>query len=78
MRNVPSENILKLRELTEKLDKEKLFDNETYKVIVKKLKDVIDMGKQEIEDSKTAQSKVKCYETMCKKITNLLTNVKFN
>lgn len=73
--NIPNENILKLRELTEKLHKENNADE--YKVIVKKLKNIVDNGKNEINISETPQSKIKCYETMCTTITNLLTNVKF-
>lgn len=75
MAGVPSENILKLRELTEKIQKEKKEDE--YKLIVKKLKSIVDAGKGEISKSESTESKIKCYETMCSTITNLLTNVKF-
>jgi hypothetical protein len=71
---VTSENILKLRALTEKISAEN--NNDDYKVIVKQLKSIVDGGKTLIEESKTPQSKIKCYETMCTTITNLLSNVK--
>lgn len=73
--NIPSENILKLRKLTEKIDKQKKTDD--YESIVKQLKEIVDEGKSVIEQSKTEKTKIKCYETMCATITNLLTNVKF-
>lgn len=74
MKIVPNENIIKLRKLTEELSE---THDDNYKAIVWKLKAVIDSGKEEIENSKTSQSKIKCYESMCKTITTLLTNVKF-
>ncbi len=73
--SVPSENIIKLRELTAKLDKENKGDE--YKKIVKKLKNIVDEGKVLIEKTNTPQSKIKCYESMCATITSLLANVKF-
>lgn len=75
MLSVPSENILKLRELTERMTKGKKEDE--YKLIVKKLKSIVDAGKSEIAKSDCPESKILCYETMCLTITNLLTNVKF-
>lgn len=72
---VESENIVKLRELTANITKEKKGDD--YKMIVKKLKSIIDDGKNEIEKSKSEKIKIKCYESMCTTITNLLTTVKF-
>jgi len=74
MNSVPSENILRLRELTERLTTTKEDD---YKVIVKQLKDIVDEGKSILEESDCTESKIKCYETMCSRITILLTNVKF-
>lgn len=73
--NFPSENILKLRELTEKMYKEHKEDE--YKIIVKQLKSIVDKGKGELAKTDCEESKIRCYETMCTTITNLLTNVKF-
>jgi hypothetical protein len=71
---IPSENILKLRELTEKICNRPL--NDEHYVILKELKDIIDDGKEEVSNLKTTTSKIKCYEKMCVKITNILNNVK--
>jgi len=71
--SVPNENILKLRELTGKIsnnDKE----NE-YKVIVKQLKGIVNEGKHQISVSDCSEAKIKCYETMCATITNLLNKI---
>ena len=70
---VPSENIIKLRELTKKISHE---TPDNYEIIVKKLKDVVDEGKTKIINSENTESKIKCYESMCTTITNLLTSVK--
>ena len=75
MKEGTSENILKLRELTNKLATEENKDD--YKLIVKKLKTIVDEGKDEIEKSKSPQSKIKCYESMCTTIATILTSVKF-
>ena len=75
MKEGTNENILKLRELTNKLSSEENKDD--YKLIVKKLKSIVDEGKAEIESSKTPQSKIKCYESMCTTIAAILTGVKF-
>ena len=72
--SVPSENILKLRELTERLTNEK---TDNYMVIVKQLKEIVENGKHTIEDSIDPESKIKCYETMCTTITKILTSVSF-
>ena len=68
-----SENITKLRELTENITKENKDD---YKIIVKNLKTIIDEGKNAIDNSDSDLSKIKCYESMCETITKLLTSVK--
>ena len=68
MKTVPSENILKLRELNQKLTSEAEHPDE-YKKIVNELKEIVECGKQEIIDTTTSTSKIKCYENMCSKIT---------
>jgi hypothetical protein len=75
MNSVPSENIVKLRELTDKINKNETKDE--YKVIVKKLKSIVEDGNSELEKTNSTQSKIKCYENMCKTIATLLTSVKF-
>jgi hypothetical protein len=69
---VPNENILKLRELSDKLCD---LPIDEYKNIVKKLKTIVEAGKGEIDKTISPQSKIKCYESMCSTITNLLSNV---
>jgi hypothetical protein len=74
MTSVPSENILKLRELTEKMC---LRDSDIeYREILLRLKEIVDSGKDEIHNSKTTKTKVKCYESMCLTITTILDNIK--
>jgi hypothetical protein len=76
MTTVPSENILKLRELTDQICNRENHDE--YKEIVLQLKDVLDDGKEEIANSKTVKTKVKCYESMCMTITKILSNIKIH
>lgn len=71
-----NDNLLKLRELSEKISS--ISNNEgNYEIVLKKLKSVVDEGKNKITDSKSAQSKIKCYEKMCTTITSILNNVNF-
>ncbi len=76
MTTVPSENILKLRELTEQICNRE--SNDEYREIVLQLKNIVDDGIDEISNSKTMKTKVKCYETMCMTITKILNNIKIN
>lgn len=71
MTSVPSENILKLRELTEKMCTIKPNDK-----IVNLVEDIIAEGVEEVVKSKSDKNKIKCYEAMCYKITNILTSIK--
>jgi hypothetical protein len=72
--SVPNENILKLRELTGKIANDKESE---YKLIVKKLKGIVNDGKAQIADTDCSESKIKCYESMCTTITNLLSTINF-
>ena len=69
----PSDNILKLRELTEKISNTTPYNE--YEMVLKSLKRVVDEGKEKISDTVSTQSKIKCYETMCTIITNILNNL---
>jgi vacuolar-type H+-ATPase subunit H len=71
-KSVENENMVKLKELTNKLSSS---TNKKYSTIVKELKSIVDEGKKEVERNSNPQSKMKCYETMCSKITNILKNV---
>jgi hypothetical protein len=76
MTTVPSENILKLRILSDEICSRQ--NNDGYKEIVLNLKNILDSGKKEIISLKTIKTKMKCYENMCVNITNILDNIKIN
>lgn len=71
MSNVPSENILKLIELTDKLC---LHDDDSEIII--KMKEIIENGKLDVQKARTIKGKIKCYETICGAITNVLNTIK--
>jgi hypothetical protein len=56
MNNVPSENILKLIELTDKLC---VYDDDSeYKLIIIKMKEIIESGKTDVLKSRTTKGKM--------------------
>lgn len=71
MNNVPSENILKLIELTDKL----CLHDEDNEIIIK-MKQIIESGKIDVQKCRTIKGKIKCYEAMCAEITNVLNKIK--
>jgi len=73
MNTTVSDNLSRLRILTDKITSE---EENGYALIVKKLKNIVESGKEEIENSNSPQIKIRCYELMCSSITNLLSNVK--
>jgi len=73
MTNVPNDNILKLRVLSEKISQS---DSNQYKTIVRQMKTIVENGKHELENEISDKDKVACYETMCVSIMNLLKNVR--
>ncbi len=75
MNNVPSENILKLIELTDKLC---VHDEIDYSLIIVKMKEIIECGKNDVLKSRTTKGKIKCYEATCLAITNVLNNIQIN
>jgi hypothetical protein len=72
--NTPSDNILELRRLSAKLCETNQTDE--YKDVIVEVKNVVEIGKNEITQIKTQNEKVKCYEKMCANITNLLQKIK--
>lgn len=72
MNNVPSENILKLIALTDKLIAE---DERDYELVISKLKEIIECGKMEALKCRTFKNKIRCYESMCETITSVLNNI---
>jgi hypothetical protein len=75
MTSVPNENILKLRELTNKICKTNP-SNHDYKLVVDELKKVINEGKKDIEKSDCDEEKINCYESMCVTIMNIINKIK--
>ncbi len=71
---IPSENILKLRELTEKMCD--MSQDKDYEEVIKKVKSTLDEGREEVKVLSTAQSKIKCYEKMCGTIITILNTIK--
>jgi len=73
MASVTSENILKLRELTNKICK---YHDGDYEKVLRNVKSVVEECEEEALQL-TSQNKIKCYEKMCLKINNILINIKF-
>jgi len=73
MKSSPSENILKLRELTEKMSNPLPYDE--IETALHNLKITLEEGNKEINVLVTAQKKLKCYENMYTKITNILKTI---
>jgi hypothetical protein len=71
MKSVTNDNLSKLRELSNEI-----CDTFEYRIIVQKLKKIVESGKDEVESYKTPQSKMKCYESMCSEITKILNTIK--
>ena len=71
-KSVDNENMVKLKELTNRIGSS---SDKKYSNIVKELKSIVDEGKKEIENNSSPKWKMKCYETMCSKITSILKNV---
>ncbi len=75
MEKVVSENIERLRELTDKISQNS--PEGEYEIVLKKLKKIINEGRGEVTTSATPQTKIKCYEKMCSNITSILNNITF-
>lgn len=74
MNSVPSQNILELRKLSDKLcQREKDLE---FKEVVSEIKKIVSDSKSEIESNKTPKDKLMCYEKMCLTITGLLQKLK--
>jgi len=73
-KSTSNENILKLRELTEKMCEVSI--EKDYENIFNKVKMIVEGGSEEIKVLSNAQSKIKCYENMCAKIIMILNTIK--
>lgn len=72
MSNVTNKNLERLKELSDELCGS---PKDEYKVLVKKLKSIVDEGRKDIDSSSSTQTKIKCYESMCASITTLLASI---
>ena len=61
MAKVTNKNLERLKELSDEIC---ISPNE-YKIVVKKLKSIVEDGKKDIETTTSTQNKIKCYEKMC-------------
>lgn len=68
-----SENILKLRELTKKIDNITPYNE--IETVLCEIKNMLIEGNDEINVLVTPQKKLKCYEKMYAKITNMLKEI---
>jgi hypothetical protein len=68
MNNVPNENILKLRELTDKLC---TMPDETFGTM-REIKSVIKENEEILKVTKSDRKKIKCYEVLFDKIKSIL------
>ena len=71
---VKNENLIKLKELTEKISKNS--PNSEYKTIIKELKNIINEGQQEAYTISNPINKLACYEKLCSSMNNFLNNLK--
>lgn len=72
-RGSTSENLIKLRALTEKICETP--QREIVENLIGQIKEIIDHGQDTVSKTKSLGSKIKCYEEICDKITNILTDI---
>jgi CHASE3 domain sensor protein len=73
MNRIPSDNIIKLRELAEKLSTH--TSDSDYLETLHSLKTEIDFSVDEVENTKTIKNKVKSYEHLVKRLNGILHSV---
>jgi hypothetical protein len=73
MSTFPSENILKLRELTNKICD--INNDEDYKDIVLEIKYVVEEANNELKKAKTIKNRVVSYEKMCETLQEILKRI---
>ncbi len=74
MNSAPSENILKLRELTKELCERDAKYDEIPVSFIKNLKTIIADNKKELKGIKDANIKLKVYEAMCSRLIEFIEN----
>ena len=75
---VSNENITKLRELTDKICKGEVSDDNLFVDIIKEIKAVIDEQEKDLPSMQSNVKKIKCYENMCSKIKIILEKFKLS
>lgn len=75
---VSNENIMKLRELTDKICKSEVNDDNLFVKIIKEIKTVVDEEERNLSSIQSNVKKVKCYENMCSKIKIILEKFKLS
>lgn len=68
-----SENLARLRELIEQLDPK---DDSEYQKAATKISAIVESGKKDINKAKSAEGKLRCYESLFASITAVLTGIK--
>lgn len=80
----PNENLLKLRELSDKLcayyndDNNDVSTNDDYKEIILEISNLVENSGNTINQEKKKDDKLKCYESMCFELKNILKKIKTN
>lgn len=73
---VLNDNIVKLRELTDKICKGEVMDDSSYIEIIKQIKQIVDEEENNLSLIHGNAKKIKCYEDMCSKIKIILNKFK--
>jgi alpha-N-acetylglucosamine transferase len=71
-----SENLIKLKELSDKLCNVNSEDDVQYKDAVNEIANIVEVSEDVIVDEDNANDKLKCYEIMCSKLKIILNKFK--
>lgn len=69
------ENLIKLRELVDQLEK-RGGNSEEYQKAADRINDVVKSGEEKISKAKDLSNKIKCYEALFASITTILAEIK--
>ena len=77
---VKNENLIKLKELSDKLCsvdyKENIKEEMCYKEVVGEISDVIEDSEEILFEEQNSDNKLKCYETMCSRLKLIVNKFK--
>lgn len=71
-----SENLIKLKELSDKLCNVNSEDDVQYKDAVNEIANIVEVSEDVIVDEDNTNDKLKCYEIMCSKLKIILNKFK--